>query len=83
MIYLYLLNLLDRGHLCLPPSPPSLSLHYTCIDVHSSSVDDVKCIKVDPITTADVITAISHTKPSSATGLNNKYTSWQKQYESY
>ena len=62
---------------------PSLSLHYTCIDVHSSSVDDVKCITVDPITTTDVITAISHTKPSSVTGLNNKYTSWQKQYESY
>ena len=45
--------------------------------------NDVKCIKVDPITTTDVITAISHTKPSSVTGLNNKYTSWQKQYESY
>ena len=56
-----------------------------CSSIEGGVVGGVKTlesIKIDPITTNDVITSISHTKPSSANGLNNKYTLWQKQYES-
>ena len=64
-------------------------LHFSVLDSCSpgeggvvGGVKVLESIKVDPITTNDVITSITHTKPSSANGLNNKYTLWQKQYES-
>jgi katanin p60 ATPase-containing subunit A1 len=41
----------------------------------------LESIKIDPITTDDIVKAISHTKPS-AKGLTTKYLQWQQQYES-
>jgi hypothetical protein len=53
--------------LILPPS------HHALPSSHS--------LKLDTITTADVIAALSCTKPSAKT-LQDKYLSWQKEYAS-
>ena len=39
------------------------------------------CLRLDPVTTADVQAAIASTKPS-AKLLASRYTQWQKEYES-
>lgn len=44
------------------------------------SVDEPH-IKLDPVTTVDVKSAIAHTKPS-ARLLTEKYKKWQQEYES-
>ncbi len=40
-----------------------------------------KCIQLDTITTADVEKVLSTTKPS-ARAFKDKYTQWQKEFES-
>ncbi|XP_072166686.1 katanin p60 ATPase-containing subunit A-like 2 [Diadema setosum] len=47
----------------------------------TSSEDTMPELKLDPITTDDVDSALAHTKPS-AKLLKDKYLQWQKEYES-
>lgn len=52
----------------------------TVVNLFTDSIQ-LGSIQIDSITTIDVESAISHTKPS-ACGLTSKYTAWQQQYES-
>ncbi|XP_077988700.1 katanin p60 ATPase-containing subunit A-like 2 isoform X2 [Glandiceps talaboti] len=53
---------------------------FDILENHSTN-DVVPDLKVDPITTHDVESALAHTKPS-AGKMKEEYKAWQKQYES-
>lgn len=51
-----------------------------CRSIFSISGEDLH-IKLDTLTTADVLVALERTKPS-ARNLTGKYAAWQTEYES-
>ena len=53
---------------------------FDLLEAHVES-DEAVSITIDTITTADVETALTTTKPS-ARGMQDKYTAWQKEFES-
>ncbi|XP_038600037.1 katanin p60 ATPase-containing subunit A-like 2 [Tachyglossus aculeatus] len=54
---------------------------FNALEKHHSAGGDLPAIQLDTVTTADFLDVIAHTKPS-AKNLTQKYTAWQREFES-
>ncbi|NWR78242.1 KATL2 protein, partial [Centropus unirufus] len=54
---------------------------FDALENHQPGNSRLPVIRLDPITTADFLDVIAHTKPS-AKNLSQKYTAWQREFES-
>ncbi|XP_029436370.1 katanin p60 ATPase-containing subunit A-like 2 isoform X2 [Rhinatrema bivittatum] len=54
---------------------------FNALENHQSDGKDLPVIQLDTVTTSDFLEVIAHTKPS-AKNLTDKYTAWQKEFES-
>ncbi|NXS11286.1 KATL2 protein, partial [Neodrepanis coruscans] len=54
---------------------------FDALENHQPATGNLPVIQLDTITTADFLDVITHTKPS-AKNLSQKYTAWQKEFES-
>ncbi|XP_041090668.1 katanin p60 ATPase-containing subunit A-like 2 isoform X2 [Polyodon spathula] len=54
---------------------------FDALENHKGGKTELPIIKLETVTTTDFLDAIAHTKPS-ARNLIEKYTAWQKEYES-
>ncbi|TDH01889.1 hypothetical protein EPR50_G00167400 [Perca flavescens] len=54
---------------------------FDALESHQDGDTDVPAIQLETVTTADFLEVITHTKPS-ARNLMDKYTAWEREYES-
>uniref|UniRef100_A0A8D0AZM5 Katanin p60 ATPase-containing subunit A-like 2 n=1 Tax=Salvator merianae TaxID=96440 RepID=A0A8D0AZM5_SALMN len=54
---------------------------FSALESHQQESGDLPVIQLDTVTTEDFLDVITHTKPS-AKNLSQKYTNWQKEFES-
>ncbi|NXD10528.1 KATL2 protein, partial [Nothocercus nigrocapillus] len=54
---------------------------FNALENHQPDNNNLSTIRLDTITTADFLDVIAHTKPS-AKNLSQKYTAWQREFES-
>ncbi|XP_042372134.1 katanin p60 ATPase-containing subunit A-like 2 [Plectropomus leopardus] len=54
---------------------------FDALETHQDGDTDMPAIHLDTVTTADFLEVITHTKPS-ARNLMDRYTAWEREYES-